>query len=115
MGNLGAPELLIILLIVFIFFGAKKIPEMAQGIGKGIREFRKAAKEVESDPVEEKVLARGGSGEETVACVHCGAQVSRGAKFCSSCGQTLEARKCPKCGTPNQPGTKFCRECGEKI
>jgi sec-independent protein translocase protein TatA len=45
MGNLGTSELLLIVLVVVIFFGGKKIPEIAQGLGKGIREFRKAAQE----------------------------------------------------------------------
>ncbi|MGA9120935.1 MAG: twin-arginine translocase TatA/TatE family subunit [Bacteroidota bacterium] len=49
MGNLGVPELLVILLIVLVFFGSKKIPELAQGLGKGIREFRKASRELEAD------------------------------------------------------------------
>lgn len=49
MGNLGVPELLVILLIVLVFFGSKKIPELAQGLGKGIREFRKAAREIQED------------------------------------------------------------------
>jgi sec-independent protein translocase protein TatA len=49
MGNLGTSELLLILLVVVIFFGAKKIPELAQGLGKGIREFKKAAREIEND------------------------------------------------------------------
>jgi sec-independent protein translocase protein TatA len=49
MGNLGIGEILIIVLILVVFFGAKKIPEIAQGLGKGIREFRKAAREVEDD------------------------------------------------------------------
>jgi len=47
--NIGMGELLIILLVVLIFFGPKKIPEMAQGIGKGMREFKKAVKGVEDD------------------------------------------------------------------
>ncbi len=47
MPNVGTTELLLILLAVLIFFGAKKIPELAQGMGKGIREFRKAAREIE--------------------------------------------------------------------
>jgi sec-independent protein translocase protein TatA len=115
MGNLGAPELLIILLIVFIFFGAKKIPEMAQGIGKGIREFRRAAKEVESEPSDERVITGGASGAATVACVYCNSQVPRDSKFCPSCGQSLEAKKCSKCGAVNPPGNKFCRDCGEKL
>lgn len=49
MGNLGFPELLIIVLLVLVFFGSKKIPELAQGLGKGIREFRKATREVDDD------------------------------------------------------------------
>jgi len=42
-------ELLIIVLLLVVFFGAKKIPELAQGLGKGIREFRKAMKDVADD------------------------------------------------------------------
>ncbi len=49
MGNLGTPEILLILLIVLIFFGAKKIPELAQGLGKGVREFRKAARDIQDE------------------------------------------------------------------
>jgi sec-independent protein translocase protein TatA len=41
-GNLGTTELLIILLIVLVFFGAKKIPDLASGLGKGIRNFKDA-------------------------------------------------------------------------
>lgn len=48
-GNLGASEILIIVLVVLLLFGAKKIPELAQGLGKGMREFRKALREVEDD------------------------------------------------------------------
>lgn len=49
MGNLGTTEIILIALVFVIFFGAKKIPELAQGLGKGIREFRKAAREVQDD------------------------------------------------------------------
>jgi sec-independent protein translocase protein TatA len=48
-GNIGGWEILIIILLVVIFFGAKKIPELAQGLGKGIKEFRKAAKDIQED------------------------------------------------------------------
>ena len=48
-GNLGTGELLLIGMFALIFFGAKKIPELAQGLGKGIREFRKAAKEIQDE------------------------------------------------------------------
>lgn len=49
MGNLGATEIILIVLVILVFFGAKKIPELAQGLGKGIREFRKASREIEED------------------------------------------------------------------
>jgi len=48
-GNLGGGEILLILLFILIFFGAKKIPDLAQGLGKGIREFRKAARDIQED------------------------------------------------------------------
>ncbi len=47
--NLGMGELLIILLVVLVLFGSKKIPDLAQGLGKGIREFKKAIRDVEED------------------------------------------------------------------
>jgi len=53
-GNLGGGEILLIVLFILVFFGAKKIPELAQGLGKGIREFRKAARDIQDD-VEKEV------------------------------------------------------------
>lgn len=47
--NIGGGELIIILLVIIVLFGAKKIPELAQGIGKGIREFKKAVNDVHDD------------------------------------------------------------------
>lgn len=46
-SNIGTGELLIIFLIFIVLFGAKKIPDLAQGLGKGIREFKKAMNEAE--------------------------------------------------------------------
>ena len=48
-GNLGTGELIIIFLVILVLFGAKKIPDLAQGLGKGIREFKKAIKDVGDD------------------------------------------------------------------
>ncbi len=47
MGMPSMPELLIVLAIVVLLFGAKKIPELAKGMGKGIKEFKGAMKEEE--------------------------------------------------------------------
>jgi sec-independent protein translocase protein TatA len=48
-GNIGTGEIIIILVIILVFFGARKIPELAQGLGKGLREFRKATKDIQDD------------------------------------------------------------------
>lgn len=48
-GSLGTGEIILILLVVLILFGSKKIPELAQGLGKGIREFKKAMRDVEEE------------------------------------------------------------------
>ncbi len=47
MGMPSMPELLIILAIVVLLFGAKKIPDLAKGVGKGIKDFKKAVKDDE--------------------------------------------------------------------
>ena len=40
--NIGLPEILLIFLVVLLLFGAKKLPDLARGLGEAIREFRKA-------------------------------------------------------------------------
>ncbi len=47
--GLGMQEMIIILLVVLLFFGAKRIPELARGLGRGIREFKDASKEIKSE------------------------------------------------------------------
>ncbi|WDP91300.1 MAG: twin-arginine translocase TatA/TatE family subunit [Desulfobacter sp.] len=49
-GGIGMPELIIILVIILIIFGAGKLPEIGAGLGKGIKNFKKATKE----PIEDK-------------------------------------------------------------
>ena len=49
MGNFGATEIILILLVVVLLFGGRKIPELMKGIGQGMKEFKKASK-VEDEP-----------------------------------------------------------------
>ena len=49
-GGIGMPELLVILVIVLIIFGAGKLPEIGAGLGKGIRNFKKATTEEQELP-----------------------------------------------------------------
>ncbi len=51
-GSLGLPELLVILLIVIIIFGANKLPQLGKGIGQGLRNFKEAVKGDEPPPAE---------------------------------------------------------------
>ena len=44
--NLGGGEIILVLALVLIMFGAKKLPELAKGLGQGIKEFKKATREV---------------------------------------------------------------------
>lgn len=47
--SIGGPEIILILFVILLLFGAKKIPELAKGLGKGIREFKDATKEVKDE------------------------------------------------------------------
>jgi sec-independent protein translocase protein TatA len=51
MGNLGMTEILLILVVVVLLFGGRKIPELMKGIGQGMKEFKKASK---YDPAEDE-------------------------------------------------------------
>ena len=49
MFGLGTQEIIVIFLVLLLLFGGKKLPELAKGLGKGIREFKKATTEIEED------------------------------------------------------------------
>ena len=49
LGMLGTPEIILIVIALLILFGGKKIPELARGLGKGIREFKDASKGIEKE------------------------------------------------------------------
>ena len=48
-GGLGGPEVIMIILIFVLFFGAKRIPELAKGLGRGIREFKDSSREIKDN------------------------------------------------------------------
>lgn len=49
MGSVGMPEILLIFLVVLLVFGAKRIPEIARGLGNGIREFKDATTDIKRE------------------------------------------------------------------
>ena len=48
-GNFGGPDLIVILVIVLVLFGAKKLPELARGLGQSLNEFRKTREEFDRE------------------------------------------------------------------
>ena len=48
-GNIGIPELIIVLVLALIIFGPGKLPEVGKSIGKSINEFKRASKEIQND------------------------------------------------------------------
>ena len=81
MFGLGSQELMIILLISLLLFGAQKLPELARGLGKSVKEFKKAT-ESDADPA---------------PSTHAAAAAAR---TCAGCKAPLETdwAHCPKCG-----------------
>ena len=49
LGNIGGTEIIIIAIIILLLFGGKKIPELMQGLGKGVKSFKKGMKDIEDD------------------------------------------------------------------
>lgn len=49
LGNIGGTEIIIIAIIILLLFGGKKIPELMQGLGKGVKSFKKGMKDIEED------------------------------------------------------------------
>jgi len=49
LGSIGTPELVIILIVVLLLFGGKKIPELMRGLGKGVRNFKEGVNGIEED------------------------------------------------------------------
>jgi sec-independent protein translocase protein TatA len=61
MPNLGGPELIIVLLIFVLLFGAKKLPELGSSIGKGIKNFKRGIDEASGDDEDERHVTTEGS------------------------------------------------------
>ncbi|MDP2415070.1 twin-arginine translocase TatA/TatE family subunit [Daejeonella sp.] len=57
MPNLGGPEIILIMVVVLLMFGGKKIPEMMRGLGKGMKEFKDAKDGLNEDPEPKQVHA----------------------------------------------------------
>ena len=54
LGEFGMPQILLILAVVLLLFGGKKIPELMKGLGSGVKELKKAAKDDTTEPKKEE-------------------------------------------------------------
>jgi sec-independent protein translocase protein TatA len=92
---LGYQELLIILVIVLVLFGANRLPELAKSLGKSVKEFKKG---VDTEPAEDKT-------QKPVSDVAVTAAVAP--RTCAYCKAPLEATwsHCPRCGTAVAQGS----------
>ncbi len=95
--GLGPMELVIILLVLVMLFGATRLADLGGSLGKGIKEFRKELKEEDEEepaqaPRTQPVASSSNGGAETVSAV-----------------------KCPNCGTLNPVGARHCNQCGASI
>ncbi len=90
MPNIGGPELLLILAVVLIVFGAGRLPDVLGQLGKGVRSFRDEANSDKpaAAPAASSTATAPAPGT-TVYCRNCGRPNGTDAKFCSNCGQAL--------------------------
>ncbi|RJR46487.1 MAG: twin-arginine translocase TatA/TatE family subunit [Deltaproteobacteria bacterium] len=88
--NLGT--IIIILVIVLLLFGPRRLPELGDSIGKAIRSFKKAHDEPEVLPKEEaKASPAATAAAQTKPCPKCSKEVAPDIAFCPHCGQSLKA------------------------
>ncbi len=99
--HLGPMELIIILIIALMIFGAGKLPEVGSALGRGIKEFKKAA--VDEPPRE---IGSGGSSPVPPPAV----SASAAAATAPAAGPF-----CPKCGAQGAPDSRFCARCGASL
>jgi sec-independent protein translocase protein TatA len=87
--NLGGPELVLVLVVVLIVFGAGKLPTVFGQLGKGVRTFREEAQNEDLKSVSSTTTSTTAAGGKY--CSNCGKPNADGAKFCASCGTPLAA------------------------
>jgi len=97
--GLGPLELVVILLVLVMIFGATRLADLGGSLGKGIREFKRNVKEDEEAEAEEA---------KTTAAPTPPPAAANGV-------ETVAAVKCPSCGTLNPAGARHCNNCGAAI
>ena len=78
----GGMELLLVLAVVMLLFGAKKLPELARSMGRAGKEFKSGLNDVNDEATETKVVEG--------PCPFCDTPIAAGSKFCPGCARTAE-------------------------
>jgi sec-independent protein translocase protein TatA len=90
MPSFGGPELLLILAVVLIVFGAGKLPDVLAQLGRGVRSFRdESTGEKPAQVAAGTTSAAAPAPGTTVYCRNCGRPNATDSKFCANCGQAL--------------------------
>ncbi len=95
MPQLGAPELIVVLFILLIIFGAGKLTDVGRSLGQGIREFRHSVQDepTPATPAGPSPTTAAGPTPVTTSsaskCTRCGSDLQAGARYCASCGQAV--------------------------
>lgn len=104
MAEFGAPEMMIILLVVILVFGGSKVADLGGSLGKGIKEFKHALKDDEpatTAAVSEPPIETPATAAVTVTCPQCKWANPGYARLCNQCGAQLEVSE----PTQQQPVT----------
>jgi sec-independent protein translocase protein TatA len=86
MFGLGMPELVVILVIALLVFGAGRLPEIGSSLGRAIRGFKESTEKRDPEPAEPKAEV---TGTAEKSCPKCGKNAAAAAAFCAACGAKL--------------------------
>jgi sec-independent protein translocase protein TatA len=102
-------ELVIILLVLVMLFGATRLKDLGGSLGQGIKEFRSAVKDDEEEAAKEAAKNAENVKASEVAATEAAAPVA------TNGAEVVSAVKCPNCGALNDAQAKHCNQCGAAI
>jgi sec-independent protein translocase protein TatA len=117
MPHLGGPELIIILVIALMIFGAGKLPEVGSALGRGIKEFKKSTTEepqqITASTAQPAPAPPPAAAPAAATAPPATATTASGTPSASA--TTATGPFCPKCGTRATSDSRFCASCGASL